>query len=158
MDTKQMQDVISSSPIMIQAASSVGGSKLTATSLDAFRAMISPSPSSSPAATAAGFFVDIRAAIGGGIGAFALLCGIAFGLVMYMSDKKRVKAKDVVTEKKNRVMVIVQEQQHMNPIVNTHHSMVSYEHPVHFSPEQTRSSSMPLRVTNKGSASWGTRV
>lgn len=158
MDTTQMQQVISTSPIMIQAANSVGGTKLTATSLEFLRSQISPSASPSPLATT-GLFVDLRAAIGGGIGAIALLVGIAAAFIMYSSQKKEVQ--QVVTQKeqevKNRVMVIVQEQHHMNPIVNMRPTL-GQELPIDFSPEQTRRSDVPLRATNKGPASWGTRV
>jgi hypothetical protein len=150
MDTAQFNEVITKSPVLVEAAAAIGGSAPLAVAVDALQAFsivppsASPSPSPGSGSSSSSSGVDLRITVGAAIAGIALVVGGAFLVVFYR--KEAVRAKRMLQEEQARkaaaprvVLMYGAEEKHhmMNPLGR-----------VDYGAETTRSSAAPMKATH----------
>lgn len=109
MDTTQMNDVISNSPIMLEIATSVGSSSVENSAVEA---AYNAAPSSNPGVVthsegADSKFSTFQAMVGGGIAGVVVFAGVVVALTFYYKENKRNKK--LLKEQQNKQPVVVQQ-------------------------------------------------
>ena len=156
MDTTQMNDVIGTSPIMLEIATSVGSSSVENSAVEA---AYNAAPSTNPGGVSHSEGTDSTLAafqgmVGGAIAGFVVFAGMVVALVFYYKENKRNKR--LLKEQENKKSVIVQQpkqiilqfngEQIQNPmsVIQTavHHADSTR---FNYTPETTR----PLKATHK---------
>jgi hypothetical protein len=160
LDIDSLNDVIRTSPIMIEVASSVGGTGVLAISPES---SLNAAPSAAPSGTvisstgADSTFASFQGYVGGGIAGFVVFGGLVTALIFYYKENKRnkklVKEKEEAVAKKQPNQIILQfnGEQIQNPM-SVIQTAVNRAESTRFDygPETSRRSAVtPLKTTHK---------
>ncbi len=154
MDTTQMNQVISTSPVILEVAASVGSASVESTAVEAVNSNILPSQTPSPTETPVSNFLR-NIGMGAGIGGSGFL--IIFALIVYRINKKfetkKKKEKEEEAERERKEKEKIQQRVLVNvengvvnplrvnswraPATKTHFNSYMGESQVRFSPVKT---------------------
>lgn len=105
MDVNQMKEVISTSPVLLDVATSVGSSSIESSAVEATNSNVAPAPSQTPSPVS-NFIQNVS--MGAGIGGTAFL--VIFALIVYRVNKKHTekvkKEKEKEVERQNRRLYV----------------------------------------------------
>lgn len=155
MDTAQFNDVLSKSPVLVAAASSVGGTEVTAIATDTYRAIDNtPSTSSSPTVSGG---IDLRLAFGiivscSIVAIFAITLSIFYcrETANTTNNPTKTPAEQTQTSVTPRV-VLVYEDQRQHQITNPLAARAVFANTdrIDYSPQTSRHSVQPVRQTHR---------
>ena len=158
LDTTQFNEVVSTSPVLLDVAASVGSTGVTAAAVEA-NMITAPAPSASPSPSAGPQNYDLRYYLGGGLGGLAVLVGLVTALVFMYKENRRTKrllreerARKMATatapENPRVVVMFSGEPQTVNPM-NRVGAMRAESTRLDYGPEAARRSvAGPLRQTH----------
>ncbi len=160
MDTTQMNEVIATSPVILEVAASVGSSSVESAAVEAsLNAAPSPAPSGVVTSSTGtdSTFATFQGYVGGGIAGFAVFGGLVIALIFYYKENKRNKRllkeqqDKAVVQQPKQIILQINGEQIQNPMAVIQSSVHRADSTrFDYGPENTRRSAVsPLKSTHK---------